>query len=149
MGESSQDTFLEPVKTIEEFIKQVREGDIIISDKASKIPFVRKKFLFSYDKRMLSDLISEVMTTYEQTKSTVIGWWFAKVAGLKIINDAYAFGVIPNGEGLVRKLRECTERCAILEDELRKITRAYGDLQKKYEEFSKRVRIPNEDDLKK
>ena len=138
------------IEKVEIFIQRLHDLDYAIAPEATKIwyyPTSTSTLTPPKKGRSLADSLANAITEYEGKKcderSRVI---YAHIC-LIWVNRAFSSGVIKEGQGLARKLKECQEKNAQLERDIEKLSIDYLNLQRQYEEFTKRVRLPDESDL--
>lgn len=122
------------IEKVEEFIQHLHKLEYVIDLKATNMRYRDEKGL---NAGSLSDLLANAISHYEEKRDIVdlnIKNLFAQMC-LIWINRAFASGVVNHGEGLIAKLKECSEKNKELENELIKISEEYKYLRTEYEDI--------------
>jgi len=132
------------IAEVEDFIKRVHDGDLVISPKAAQmvmiLPTGKKRLLglTSKRKRNLADLLGWAMAAYQFRKDVdslpsqlQIAYEF-----LDMIERARAYGVIIE-QNLTNKLKGCVEQNKRLKDNQQKLGTQISKLKKENKELHK------------
>ena len=113
---------VEILKEVEDFIQHLRDGDYIIDSKSYRLKFSHAPLVEGGRKQSsLPELISDSITMYELMKSDPYRRFDSACQCLIWINKARAFNLIKEGEGLLNKFKECSEKNTKLEIENAKL----------------------------
>ncbi len=101
-----------------------------------------------------SDMLSYAMAEYQLKKTYTIGTealmkpriFEAALACKMVIQDLRARGLIYEGKGLMRQLKDCRENRHQLKRDLEILSSQFQTMRNKYEKLSKRVTPLNEND---
>ena len=129
-------------KEIEEFIERVDNKDYVIDKRAAHIRFSdppkeRKEKLLGQRHYVgnLADMIAWVMTTYADP---IVRDSFVHEC-MYWINQAFAWDIVKEGNGLVNKLKKANEKIAKLEKDIVDLSANLLVLKGKYDELSDNV----------
>lgn len=137
----------EIIEKVETFIQRLHDLDYIITPEAATIIYSSKSDMF--ERGTLSSYLSRRITEYEENKdegSTKQS--YARICHLWMIR-AFSCGVVQEGNGLARKLKECREKNVQLERHNKVLSEEYLNLKMIYEDFTSRMTILDENDLEK
>ena len=135
------------IEKVEIFIRRLHDMDYIIDSESHKIWYSAPSK--PTERKTLADYLANRISQYEGNKDNEqIRFAYARTC-LLWINRAFACGVIKKGEGLARKLMECREKNIQLEKDVETLSVQYLQLQREHEEFTKRIRLPDESELEK
>lgn len=138
--ETSED--FDMFRRVEEFIQRVHDSDYIIAEKASEIKYsMPREGVAQIAGRKptgnLADKLAWAMSAYDEVKgSPELRKRFAYTC-LDWINRAFAWHVIKEGKGLVRKLKECQNKNSKLESDLTDLTTKMLTLKGRCDELEK------------
>jgi chromosome segregation ATPase len=143
-------------KQVDEFIQRLHDLEYVINRRGGEVILANH--------RTLAQSLADAMSEYEEAKlkydadlkrkdtftppsqyQLYIGFSKTEKETLaqecwKIVQKAYAWGAIDNGEALPRKLKECQERNVELQADNEKLSSALESLQKEYDEYRSRLR---------
>lgn len=131
------------VERVETFIQRLNDLDYIISPEAGELLYGDRLNPKERGKS-LADYLANSINEYEQKRDSKESEFKAIVCNLWI-NRAFAQGIVKEGQGLARKLKECRERNIQLESDLEKLSMEYLQLH----ELTRRVGLPDESDLER
>jgi hypothetical protein len=146
--ESSEKYAEEIIERTEKFIKQVRDMDIVVDPIAMEIILTHIDAFGQQSPRSLSDALGMLIHNYEFFKdmNPEMRYHFASLA-IEWIDKAYYYGVINPGEGLRRKLEECSTEKYQLQKDMDRI--AERNLQLEFENTDLRSRLNQIEKLQK
>ena len=133
----------EIIEKVETFIQRLHEMDYIIAPKASELVYETPLL----EKNTLAEFLATRLYDYEKNRENIdeIRLPCAR-ACLVWINRAFAHGVVQEGQGLARKLKEYQEKNDQLQRDNEKLSSELLRLQAEYEEFTSRFTLPEEND---
>jgi hypothetical protein len=125
------------IEKVETFIQRLHDLDYVIDQTATNIWYGRPPpYPTLIDNRTnLADNLSNAITDYEANKGNEQLKLASASRCLMWINKAFACGVIKEGEGLARKLKECQEKNVRLEKDVEKLSIDYLNLKKMQDEL--------------
>lgn len=135
------------IEKVEIFIQRLHDLDYTITPEATEIWYSDPSR--PLDRKNLADHLANVISRYLREKDNEQDRFHCAQLCSLWINRAFACGVIKEGQGLARQLAECREKNIQLENDLEKLSVQYLQLQRTHEEFTKRIRLPDETDLEK
>jgi len=136
------------IERVEKFIKQVRDMDIIIDQKAKNIPLIEINIFGQSERKSLSDALALMTQNYElfKDKDSETQYYFAWRAN-DWIGKAYYYGIIKEGNGLIRKLEECNSERDELREKIETISTR--NLQLEFENHELHARLDQTDKMQK
>ena len=135
------------IERVETFIQRLNDLDYVIVPEATKILY-SSALPFSKERRPLSDCLANAISEYQMNKDNEKDRFDFAHACSVWINRGFTCGVIQEGQGLARKLKECQEKNVQLEKDIEKLSEEYVNLKKLHEmaQFAKYVELPREGD---
>ncbi len=134
----------EAIERVETFIRRIHDLEYVFTPEAREMYFTNIK---GEKDRSLADWLSRRIFSYEQNREDKAQQLFYAKLCLLWINRAFACGVVQEGEGLARKLKECREKNVQLERHNKVLSEEYLNLKLKYEDFTSRMNVLDENDL--
>ena len=131
----------EIIEKVETFIQRLHDLDYIVTPEAKKIGYIDKQ---TNKEISIAHSLSLHISRYEKNIDNELQLSFARLC-LTWINKAFTYGVIQEGQGLARKLKEYRDRNAQLESDLEKLSLEYLELQ----DLNRRLGLSSEEDLER
>jgi hypothetical protein len=146
-GEPTPEEALKFIAKADEMIERFHDLDYVLKSEARTLPLMipeEKK-----PSTVLSDWMVDCFGLYAEVKSKYPSQTDPKQISMRytaawscmhVIDRALTYGVVEEGQGLARKLRECQTRVTELENDLHKLAEEYRVLQTNFEDYQRRVR---------
>ena len=125
--------------------RQLYDLDVTIDSRADEIRYVKKGTM--EDIGSLADWLSRTLVIYQENRADQKSKIVPALVMQEVIAKLYSNGVVNPGEGLLRKYRECENRCEELKNELNDISIRLIDLEKENDKLAGKLNLLNDDDL--
>lgn len=133
------------IEKVETFIQRINDMEFIITKEASKLIYSNPSG--PKEEKSLADSLANGIYLYEQNRNHDE----KKLASARLcnvwINRAFTQGVVQEGQGLAKQLKECREENAQLERDNKVLSENYLNLKMMYEAFASQLDVYNENDL--
>jgi hypothetical protein len=131
------------IEKVETFIQRLHDLDYVIDPKASTLIFGIPSRLS--ESMLLSDFLAKKISEYEENRDNERNKLTYALSCLMWINRAFTCGVIHEGQGLARKLKECQEKNTKLDSDLERVSMEYLRLKEESGILARNLKLPDED----
>lgn len=121
---------------VDTFIRRLYDLEYVIDPRADDLRYVDRE---NRNLGSLSDALSQTLIAYQENRTNPKDKIHSAIAMQAVIAKLYANGVVKPGEGLRRKLSECSNKNIELENDLKKLSIEYLQLQERYNELEKEL----------
>lgn len=127
------------IEKVDDFVRKYHDLDYVIDSRAMEIWYgSSESSIFDRKRTNLTDHLANAISMYDGSKDdNEQNRLVAASVCLIWINRAFACGVVKEGQGLARKLRETEERNVQLQKDLEKLSADYLNLKARLDQFSK------------
>jgi hypothetical protein len=134
------------VETVESFIQRLHDSEILIDEKAHDIWLTKYDMGQQPEKKNLSDVLALMIENYREHRNDEFKNIFAKFCA-QWLEKAYLYGVVKEGAGISRKLKDCIAEKEILQKTLDEI--AERNLQLEFQNQDLRSQLEQSDKFQK
>ncbi len=117
------------IEKVDSFIQRLHDMDCIISSEARQIFYILPK---EPEGKSLADFLANAIHDYEKYSEDKELKFSRATICLLWINRAFTHGIVKDGEGLIRKLKECREKNIQLEKDLERLSEDYLRTQEEH-----------------
>lgn len=127
------------IKKLEVFIQHIRDLDYVIDDKGKSLIYKYMDDNGQKTEDCLTDLLAKSISQYEVSKNIPLNKADYALKCDHWINLAITNGIIKEGHGLIKKLKNCSEENIILRKELETVSDSLMRAKEKIEELEQMI----------